>query len=220
MINQNLTGAKSLSDQTNMTQKAAVFEKTYQDYLSQLEKLDLSKKASLLGIDVSGDELLIPLFGSVYRVSSAGVISPKGQQADFARSVVFFKYILMCPKDLPGDSAWATYHSFKDAQPLLGYFARETTNPIGKCFTGKLMALEHAGSKLGGSTVTDNASYDLSILFEALPKIPLFLRFNDKDEEFPAQCTMLFKSSVSQYLDMESLGILGALFAKNLIANA
>lgn len=69
-----------------MTQKAAVFEKTYQDYLSlsQLEKLDLSERASRLGIKMLGDELLIPFFGSVYRVSSGGVISPKEQQAGFA----------------------------------------------------------------------------------------------------------------------------------------
>ncbi|MCG8634604.1 MAG: DUF3786 domain-containing protein, partial [Desulfobacterales bacterium] len=70
----------------------------------------------------------------------------------------------------------------------------------------------------GGTIVTDNASYDLSMRFNALSKVPISLRLNDEDEDFPAQCTVLFKFSAERYLDMESLGILGAVFAKNLTA--
>ncbi len=201
-----------------MNNKAAVFKKTYQDYLSQLKGLDLSRTASRLGLKLSGDELLIPFLGTVYRVSHAGVFSPEGQQAGFTESVVMFKYILMCPKEEPLDSEWVAYHSFKDAQPLLDYFVRESTGPIEDCFSGRLTSLEAAGKKRGGSLVTDTAAYDLSMRFEVLSKIPLFLRFNDKDDDFPAQCTILFKSSAERYLDMESLGILGALFSKGLTA--
>lgn len=209
-----------MTDQTNFKQnKSAVFEKTYQDYLSQLEGLDLSDRGGRLGVDTSKDELLIPFFGTVYRVSSAGVFSPEEQQAGFALSVILFRYILMCPKEIPTDSEWVAYHSFKDAQPLLDYFARETTRPIEDHFTGQLATLEAAGKQLGGTVVTDTAAYDFSMQLNALPRIPLFLRFNDKDDDFPAQCTVLFKSSTDQYLDMESLGILGALFAKILIAD-
>jgi len=201
-----------------MNNKAAVFEKTYQDYLSQLRGLDLSQIASRLGLKLSGDELLIPFLGTVYRVSSTGVFSTGGQQAGFTQSIVMFKYMLMCPEEEPLNPEWVAYHYFKDAQPLLGYFAREITGPIENCFSGRLSLLKAAGKKLGGSVVTDNAAYDLSMKFEVLSKIPLFLRFNDIDDDFPAQCTILFKSSAQRYLDMESLGILGALFSKELIA--
>ena len=201
-----------------MDNKAAVFEKTYQDYLSQLKGLDLLQIASRLGLKLSGDKLLIPFLGTVYRVSSTGVFPPGGQQAGFTQSIVIFKYILMCPEEDLLDSEWVAYHSFKDAQPLLDYFSREATGPIENCFSGRLASLKAAGKKLAGSVVTDTAAYDLSMKFEVLPQIPLFLRFNDIDDDFPAQCTILFKSSAQRYLDMESLGILGALFAKDLIA--
>ena len=205
---------------SGMNNKAAVFEKTYQDYLSRLKGLDLSKVSARLGLNRSGDQVLIPFLGTVYRVSSAGVFSPEGQQAGFTQSVVMFKYIMMCPENETLDSQWVAYHSFKDALPLLGYFAREATGPIEDCFSGRVTPLEAAGKKRGGSVVTDTAAYDLSMTFEVLPKIPLFLRFNDMDKDFPAQCTILFKSSAELYLDMESLGMLGTLFTKDLIAGA
>jgi len=209
-----------MTDKTSINNKAAVFDKTIQDYLQQLGEIDLSQRALKLGLTISENELLISLFNSEYRVSSKGVIAPLNQQAGFEESIVIFKYVLTCPEVVPENSDWAAYHSFKDAQPLLHYFARETTGPIEKTFSGNLSALEQAGKKLGGVIVTDNASYDLSMQFEALSKIPISLRFNDKDEDFPALCTVLFKFSVEKYLDMESLGILGAIFAKNLIENA
>lgn len=209
-----------MTDKTNMENKAAVFNETIQGYLQQLGDIDLSQRAEKLGLTASGNDLLVSLFNSEYRVSLAGVISSLNQPARFEESIVIFKYILMCPDIEPENSDWAAYHSFKDAQPLLHYFARETTGPIEKTFSGKLADLENAGKKMGGTIITDNASYDLSMQFDALSKIPVSLRFNDLDEDFPAQCTVLFKSSVEKYLDMESLGILGAMFARKLIANA
>jgi dienelactone hydrolase len=49
--------------------------------------------------------------------------------------------------------------------------------------------------------------------FDALPKIPILLLFNDADDEFPAQCLLLFERRAEKYLDMECLAILGWLLA-------
>ena len=43
-------------------------------------------------------------------------------------------------------------------------------------------------------------------------KKPLLLLFNDKDEEFPAQCTVLFEKRTETYLDMECVAMVGMLF--------
>jgi len=196
-----------------------IFDKTYQNYLKQLEGIDLSGRGNSLGLEMTGDELLVPLFGIPYRVSSSGIISKKGLRAGFSESVVLFKYILMCPEILPDHSGWAAYHSFRDAQPLLDFFAREVTTPIEKHFAGRAADLVGAGKKMGGSIMTDRAAFDVSMEFEALSEVPLLLRFNEEDEDFPANCNVLFRSSVEKHLDMESLGILGAVFAKNLVGN-
>ena len=200
-----------------MNQKNEVFEKTYNEYLGKIEKLNLPELANKLKLEESGGELLVSLLGTEYRVSVAGIIGPDGQRAGFEESIVIFKYLLMCPKDVPIETDWVAYHSFKNAQPLLHYFAREATKPIEDFFTGKLESLEKVTKKIGGKVITDSASFDLSVKLDVLSQVPLFLRFNDADEDFPAQCTILFRESVERYLDMESVGILGALFAKKLL---
>jgi len=200
-----------------MDQKNDVFEKTYNEYLTKLKELDLSEVADKLNLKESGHGVLVSLLGEKYRVSSAGIIDSNGQRAEYEECIVIFKYLLMCPENIPTDIDWVAYHSFKNAQPLLHYFTRETTKPIEEFFSGNLKLLERVIQEIGGVLVKDNASYDLSLQFNVLSRVPLFLRFNDTDEDFPAQCTILFQETVEKYLDMESVGILGALFARKFI---
>jgi len=46
-----------------------------------------------------------------------------------------------------------------------------------------------------------------------LPKVPVLLLFDDADEEFPAQCKVLFERRAKNYLDPECLAILGMLLS-------
>lgn len=203
-----------------MDQKNEVFNKTYNEYLDKLKVLNLPEIARNLNLKVSGHDVLVSILGTDYRVSESGVFGLDGEKVDFEECIVIFKYLLMCPQEVPVETNWVAYHSFKNAQPLLHYFARETTKPMEDFFSGNLTMLEQLSENIGGVVVTDNASYDLSIQFEVMPHVPLFLRFNDADEDFPAQCTILFLETIEKFLDMESVSILGALFAKKLIASS
>jgi len=98
-----------------------------------------------------------------------------------------------------------------------GYFTTNTNKIVETSFSGRLNLLEKACRKLGARPLEDGAAYDLSLMFKALPRIPVLLRFHDGDEEFPAQCSILFRQSAEQYLDMESLAIAGTFLAGNLI---
>jgi len=199
--------------------KAAVFEETYKSYLKQLSEIDYLAKADILGADTSGQDLSIDFYGQTYRVSENGITDPQGDKANFAVCVVLCKYILVCPREVVPDGAWATYREFRDAGPLTGYFTANTNKTIETAFSGQLNRLERACRRLGAAPVEDGAVYDLSMAFNALPRIPVLLRFNDGDDEFPAQCSILFRQSAEQYLDMESLAILGTFLAGNLIQN-
>ena len=203
-----------------MVQKSEVFNKTYNEYLDKLKVLNLPEIARNLNLKVSGHDVLVSLLGTDYRVSESGVFELGGEKVDFEKCIVMFKYLLMCPQEVPTERNWVAYHSFKNAQPLLHYFARETTKPMEDFFSGNLAMLEQLSKNIGGVVVTDNASYDLSIQLNVMPHVPLFLRFNDADEDFPAQCTILFLETIEKFLDMESVSILGALFAKKLIASS
>ncbi|MDM8535475.1 DUF3786 domain-containing protein [Desulfobacterales bacterium HSG17] len=201
-----------------MKKKAEVFEKTYKDYLKQLSGIDCLAKAEMLGADISGKELIIPFYGEPYRISGSAITDSKGQKANFSISVVLCKYILLCPEELPPKGNWVTYREFKDAGPLTVSFNNNTNKVIEKTFFDSPKALEKVCQKLNAIPFNDNSSHDFSMIFNILPRIPVLLRFNFKDEDFPAKCSVLFKQSAQNFLDMESLAIAGTFLAGNLIS--
>ena len=197
--------------------KAAVFGETYKNYLQQLADIDYLARADVLGGRTSGNELIIAFYGQEYRISDNGITDPSGEKANFAICVVLCKYILICPREVMQDGSWVTYREFRDAGPLIGYFNANTNKTIESSFSNRMDLLENASRKLGAKPIEDGAAYDLSLMFKALPRIPVLLRFNDGDTEFPAHCSILFRQSAEHYLDMESLAIAGTFLAGNLI---
>lgn len=197
-----------------MTEKAPVFERIYHDYLAQVAALDLSGKDEILGIRRSAEGIWIPFFNQEFCVSESGVMNPQGRQPIHAVSVVLCRYLILCPETLPTDETeWVSYRNFKDAAPFAAAFAKNTEAAIAKNFTGQLAALEAASRQLGGVHTDAGLSYDLTMQVYGLPRVPVFLLFNDADAEFGAECSVLFEKRAERFLDMECLAILGWLLS-------
>ena len=195
------------------------FETTYTALRKRLAEIDYLAKSTLLGAKIQDNELAIPFFGIPHRVSRSGVTNMAGREINPALSVVLCQYVLNCPQDIPADGEeLVTFREFEASGPLSGYFVENTQKLIAGAFAGNISALESRCKQLEGVlNADDNASYDLSVEFNALPRIPVFLRFNDRDNEFPAQCAILFRRSAEQFLDLQSLCICGTFLAGSLI---
>jgi len=196
--------------------KTHIYEQTYQDYLSRIAEIDLKFAADKLDLQMSGEAVILPFFGKPYRVSTEGIADPSGKQPHLSVSVILCKYLLMCPMIVPLGGNWMSFKDFKDAAPLIQAFFNTVTLPIAATFSGRLADLERSGRKIGGYPPTDDFPFDCSLQFDALSKVPLLLLFNDKDEEFPAQCSVLFEKRVEKFLDMECLAMIGMLFCEYL----
>jgi len=70
-----------------------------------------------------------------------------------------------------------------------------------------------------GAIAVEAPAFDVACMFQMLPRLPVFFRFNDRDDMFPAQTSILFRQSAEQHIDMECLAIGGTyltgLFIKN-----
>ena len=194
-----------------MADQSSVFEKTYRDYLEQVTKIDLRSIQEKLGVRAEGNAIIIHLFGKPTRVSARGIIDQSGQRPSFDICVILCKYLLLCPDSIPKETEWTAYRDFKDTGPLTAYFANDVERSIAAQFSGRLRELETAGKALGGCSPDMELSNDLSMRFEALPRVPLLMLYNDVDEEFPAQCSVLFERRAETYLDAECLAIVGRL---------
>ena len=200
--------------------RAEVFEENYRLYLSRLAQIDLAARASMLGGRMEKDAAVVSFFDRRYRVTAEAITDADGAQAPYDVCVVLARHLLMCPKRLPTEDTWSAYRDFKDAGPLTVFFADAVEGAITETFSGRCAELEKACRSLGGSPPLAALSYDVTMQIPALPRIPMLLLFNDKDEEFPPQCSVLFEARAERYLDAESLAILGSQLTQRLKAGA
>ncbi|UCF91978.1 MAG: DUF3786 domain-containing protein [Desulfobacterales bacterium] len=196
-----------------MTEKSPVFNKTYDHYLEKIRAADLAAAAAPLGGEPAADGLRIPFFGRPFMVTRSGVTDEQGRRARFDVCIVLFKYILMCPDSPPAIGEWTAYRDFKDAAPLVHYFAANAENAVAEAFSGKVDALRRAAASLRGRAPAEALCYDLALAFDALPRVTMLMLFNDAEAGFAARCSILFRRSTASYLDMECVGILGAQLA-------
>lgn len=201
-------------------QKSAVFEQTYRQYLAKIGDIDYLSRADLLGVEVDGTALIIPLYNRSYSVSDKDIEGLGGATVNDAVRVILAKYVLTCPMPIPSLSdKWMTYREFRGAGPLVSYFTSNTNKNIELHFSGAKERLAQRCRELGGR-VEDHNSYDLSVWFQALPRIPVVLNFNDADDMFPAACSILYQASAEHFLDMECLAMTGTLLAGKLLSTA
>ena len=201
-----------------MLPKSPVFEKNYDYYMQKISPLDLEEAALNIGANYSEGELIVPFFNETCRVSEKGALNSGGKRPHYAICIALFKYILMNSPEPPNESEWTAYRQFKDAGPLVVYFANDVEKTIEKHFEGRVQGLKKACERLGGTDPGMDVSQDVAFRFQALPHAPMLLLFNDRDDEFPASCSVLFQRNLEKYLDMESVAILGQIFSKKLIA--
>ncbi len=198
--------------------ESEIFEKHRKDYCAGFVKIDFESICDILGGIIDGNRMAIPFYGKRYYASKKGIVDENGGEPGYMTFVVLSKYILLAPGQRHHDPEWVSFKDFKRLSPFVNanYFTSDTEKAISSHFSGKRDALAKAGGSLGGFARSTQGNYDLTMQFEALPRISLSLCFNDRDEEFPAQCSVLFQRHSEFYLDPESLAMTGALLAKKL----
>lgn len=200
-----------------MDEKLHVFDETYMEYIKQIAGINFEPLAEVLGINIKKGKIMIPFFEKPYWVDEQSITDPAGKKPSFRECVVLCKYMLLCPDSVPSEGDWIAYRDFKDSGPLTVFFANSVEKPMAEHFTGRLAELEKSGKLLGGFAPDIELSYDFYMQFNALPRIPVLLLYNDADDEFPAHCSILFKQNADKFLDGESLAILGDIVSGYLI---
>lgn len=192
-----------------MNEKLHVFDETYMEYIKQIAGINFEPLAEVLGIKIKKGKIMIPFLEKPYWIDEKSITDLSGKKPSFRECVVLCKYMLLCPDTAPAEGNWIAYRDFKDSGPLTVFFANSVEKPMAEHFAGRLDELEKSGKLFGGFVPDIELSYDFYMQFNALPRIPVLLLYNDADDEFPAHCSILFKQNADKFLDAESLAILG-----------
>ena len=193
------------------------FNRIYEESLAALAKVNLEDKACALELGLSSGQIVVPLFGRPHLVSHRGIADHKGSEPTPAIGSVLLDYLLHNETQRSIEDRKVSFRDFTGAGPLVSSFANNTNHLIARSFSGRLGDLETACRNLSGTALTDSVAADLHVKFIALPKVPIYLTFNDREEDLPAQCNLLFEKSAESYLAMKSCFVLGTYLAGNLI---
>lgn len=185
----------------------------------KLSRVDPSHQGRILGLATEGRSLLIPFYDQTFRIEAGRMENLNGAPPTDAVALVLCRYLLGCPQRPVPRGRLLTFRELKGAGPLVTRFADNTNKLITSAFATDMEALVAAGEGLKGKRQPDAPGYDLLMTFQALPRIPVHLKFNAADEQFPAQCGIFFNQSAEHYLDMHALFTLGTYLAGGLIGH-
>ncbi|CAB5133199.1 hypothetical protein D3OALGA1CA_5115 [Olavius algarvensis associated proteobacterium Delta 3] len=202
------------------SKKSSVFEKHYHDYVNRLAGIDIAPRLPILDIRMDGNTCVIPFCGEDYRVSREGITDTSGNLPAYDVCVMLCRYLLNCPSHLPVQDDWVSFRDFKDAGPLTVFYRNSVEGLIVRSFAGNITALKTAAEAHGGHPPLLALNYDVVMRFVALPRIPLLLLFNDADDDFPPQCSLLFEQRAEKFLDAESIAIVGSILANRLVKDS
>jgi hypothetical protein len=187
------------------------FDSTYTQYLVELEQINFFERSNALNLHIESNKIFLPFFSQVHFISKQGVLGPDGSAPTPAVATVLLEYVLRNESVRPAAAEKISFRDLKGAGPLVTSFTGNTNRLIAQTFAGRLPDLAAACRNIRGEPA------ELYMRFNALPEVWLYLTFNDRDDDFPAQCNLLFNRSAEQYLTMKSLFVLGTALAGSLI---
>lgn len=186
-----------------------VFAEIKKDYLQQIiakwDDIDLEA----LGLTREQDAIQVPFFHLKCTVTKQGITGDGAHLLGHMVNVVISNYLLAEPGPPPSAKGWVSYKDFADAAPYWGGYNNVVERKIATDYSGRLEVLKAKCLALGGREPEQSFSYDLALEFQALPMIALLLLFNDAEDMFPAQCSVLLQDNASKFFDMECLAMLG-----------
>ena len=113
---------------------------------------------------------------------------------------------------------WITYQDIPSGRFYLDAFNRRVKYPLINTFGEHPDKLPLLAKELFGATTSSIG--DISILIQALPKIPITLVIWKGDEEFSSDGAILFDSSIKNILSAEDVSELTSMIVYPLIAKA
>jgi hypothetical protein len=116
--------------------------------------------------------------------------------------------------EVPVGGKWIGFAQVPGAAFYAPAFQQRTNVPLAQTFGDDPKRLLEAGRPLDAET------YDLgdaALIVQVLPKLPMAVVIHGGDEEFPADAKLLYDMTVSDYLDLEDIAVLGGLLVGRLI---
>lgn len=173
----------------------------------------LIKKLPFLTLEQ--DRLLLPYFGQSCSIRlSDGVVE---QPMSLMDEMNIYTMLWYSKAGAVQTGDWQPFEQLKDARAFGPAFRKGNLAPFAATFDGHADLLRQALIDFGGRPLpTGDVGYEIDVF----PCIPMRVLFWDGDDEFPAQCNLLFDRSATDFIHVESIVSIASEALKHLAAKA
>jgi hypothetical protein len=131
--------------------------------------------------------------------------------------IIILHYLNGVKREQTGEE-WISYKDIPSARFYLDAFNRRVKEPLMDAFGEQPDRLVSCAKDLYGATASSFG--DISVVIQALPKIPVTLALWKGDEEFPPDGAILFDRSIQDILSAEDISELSSMIVYPLVAKA
>jgi hypothetical protein len=167
--------------------------------------------------DGGKETIRIRMTNKVYELRKKGLFENGSYCVDVWAKIIIYDYVRRKGSS-PLTGERVTLGHFPRTATHVKAFQGNAEKKIAERFKDGLNGLQKRCAELGGVEAEGRIKADYSCRFDLLPRVPLYLSFWMADEEFDADCKLLFDSSAENYIDIEYLANLLERFAEELTA--
>ncbi len=158
--------------------------------------------------DIDGTPVLeLPYFNDTILIKPDSITKKDGSALNVWEQVFIYNHMAQGGSSVP-KKQWISLQDIPNSTPKVQSMRTAVEEPLIKHFKGQQDQLLKAALKIGGQRIKEtDASADLALLFQPLPRIPVVLLFWDElaEEGFDAQVKLLFDETIPEHLDIESI---------------
>ncbi|MGC2062899.1 MAG: DUF3786 domain-containing protein [Thermodesulfovibrionales bacterium] len=198
------------------------YEQVSRELENEAVKVDFRETAGAIGgmyISVDGRETIaLKMINTEYELKKEGLFRDDVWCGDLWAKIILCDYVRKRGrKPLTGE--WLPLGLFPHTASLVKAFQSNAEKKIAVGFRRDLNGLKQRCASLDGVEARGKIKADYICRFNLLPHVPLYLSFWVADEEFDADCKLLFDSSAEDHIDIEYLAYLIERFAEELLSS-
>lgn len=169
----------------------------------ELLALDFSAAAERIGGTLSGDKLIIKCLGKDFSVNSQGEISSDCHVNEWVTVPLLNYIVYSAGKDPSGQ--WVPFREISNEMVWDSYFEYRVEKPLKQIADVYPDLLEDMIYIFNGKPVENRFSFDISLVLQPLPKVPMLICYTKPEEELESKLNIFFDSAAGENLNVDSI---------------
>ncbi|MFZ2198243.1 MAG: DUF3786 domain-containing protein [Thermodesulfovibrionales bacterium] len=150
------------------------------------------------------EAIRLRMINKTYEISKEGLFENNIYSSDTWARIIICDYVRRHSARPPTGELIGLGH-FPHTASHVKAFQTNAEKKLAGLFKNNAPGLRQRCLELGGTEAPDKLKADYSVRFDLLPNVPLYLFLWSSDEEFDADCKILFDRSAEAHIDIEYL---------------